>query len=588
VGESASLACHSLLADSPMAKAMGGLLGTVKLDSSSWRIFAAVLLGIDATAHQSIESHDGPTESLLIAIELRQRFGRIAELLHSQLPFSQSLYAMNRISWICLTLCWLVSPSIAQDNAGTNGVKKAIIDLASVKDPATLETVTIQDWTSTEKYPTIRQKLIEITVCEWWPGQKVRLPVTLLAPVADRPCENVIVSNMGLALKPAIPTGSTLKLLQEKGVGVVLVGMSTIDTMEPKGELHLGMKRQLLATKNARFTPAWIWGMSDMRALTAAIAEKDVFQPKKVLATGGSKRGVAAAVAGLHDPRFTAILPVVAPPLGNPGGAYVVGTENVEVVEANQAFLAALENENPLKLPEAARKALIDRQERRNTERISLDEARAAKWNENEALAMNDVAWDICRIAPQWDALKKRGLAVFYNVGTNDSVSPKLVELGNRFPQFPIYIVPGGQHGGPKDSGFTRQVPAQKEVESNLYAFASHHFFESRPMVESPKIGYVWDSAQRKLRVSATFPKDVVPDKNEVSWSVNRHAPYTLAFEYDSWETIDLPKKEATKFSAEFTLKDDVTAVEFVTTHTHTVNDIPLSISSPLIRIETR
>jgi hypothetical protein len=393
---------------------------------------------------------------------------------------------------------------------------------------------------------------------------------------------------MGLALKPAMPTGSILKLLQEKGVGVVLVGMSTIDTMEPKGELHLGMKKHLLATKDARFTPAWIWGMSDMRALTAAIAEKDVFQPKKVLATGGSKRGVGAAVAGIHDPRFTAILPVVAPPLGNPGGAYVVGTDTPEIVAANESFLTELEHENPLKLPSTARKALIDRQDRRNTERISLDEARTAGWSEKEILAMNDAAWDICRIAIQMDALKKRGLAVFYNVGTNDSVSPNLVDLGRRFPQFPIYIVPGGQHGGPKDSGFTRQVPSQKEIEDNLYAFALHHFFEMRPMIEAPKIGYVWDSVKRKLRVSATFPKEVEPQKNEVSWSINRHAPYTLAFEYDAWETITLSKKEGTKFSGEITLKKEATSVEFVTNHTHIVQDIPLSISSPLLRIDTR
>ncbi len=488
----------------------------------------------------------------------------------------------------CAVLCLFFQHALAEDRVEKNGLKKATFDLAFIHDPATLETRTIQDWMPNEKESSIRQKLIEITVCEWWPGQKVRLPVTLLAPVAGGPCQNVIVSNMGLALKPAIPSGSILKLLREKGVGVVLVGMSTIDTMEPKGELHLGMKKQLLETKDARFTPAWIWGMSDMRALTAAIAEKDVFQPTKVLATGGSKRGVGAAVAGLHDPRFTAILPVVAPPLGNPGGAYVVGTDAPEIVAANESFLADLKSENPLKLPPTARKALVDRQERRNTERISLEEARAKNWSENEIQAMNDAAWDICRVAPQMDTLKKRGLAVFYNVGTNDSVSPKLVDLGIRFPQFPIYIVPGGQHGGPKDSGFARQVPSQKEVENNLFGFASHHFFDSRPMVETPKIGYVWDSIQRKLRVSATFPKDVEPQINELSWSINRHASYTLAFEYDPWEAIALSKKEGTKFSVEVTLKKEATSVEFLTTHTHTVQDIPLSISSPLMRIETR
>jgi hypothetical protein len=105
---------------------------------------------------------------------------------------------------------------------------------------------------------------------------------------------------MGLGSQPALPSGAMLRLLKEQGVGVVLVGMGTIDAMKPVGQLHLGMKAQLLRTKDARFTPAWIWGLSDMRGLTAAIAEKDAFQPSKVLATGGSKRGIGAAAAGIH------------------------------------------------------------------------------------------------------------------------------------------------------------------------------------------------------------------------------------------------------------------------------------------------
>jgi hypothetical protein len=239
-------------------------------------------------------------------------------------------------------------------------------------------------------------------------------------------------------------------------------------------------------------------------------------------------------------------------------------------------------------LPSTAFTALSDRQARRANERITLEEARAAHWNESEITAMNDLAWDFCRIASRLDALKKRGLEVFYNVGTNDSVSPALLELGRKFPSFPIYIVPGGQHGGPKDSGFTRQVPSQKEVEENLYAFGQHHFFDVRPMLDSPKVGYVWDSAKRQLRVTATFPKDIEPQKNELSWSANRHRPYTLAFEYDAWESTTLARKGDSKFSSQITLDKGTQSVEFVTTHTHTVNEIPISISSPLLSIETR
>ena len=162
-------------------------------------------------------------------------------------------------------------------------------DMAAVRDTTTLETKIIEDWHANPKDGSIRQKLVEITVCEWWPGMKVRLPVTFLAP-ATGVCTNVLIENTGLQLKPAAVTGAKLRLLKENGVGIVLIGMVPIDGMEPVGKLHLMMEEHFIQTKNTRYTPAWIWGISDMRALTAAVAEKDDFQPKRVLATGGSKR----------------------------------------------------------------------------------------------------------------------------------------------------------------------------------------------------------------------------------------------------------------------------------------------------------
>ena len=370
-----------------------------------------------------------------------------------------------------------VSVASAEGTNSSQSIKLASIDLVAVRDASNLEIKIIQDWTPAPKEPTIRQKLIEITVCEWWPGQRVRLPVTLNAPVSGAPCKNVIVGNMGLALKPALPTGAMLKLLKEKGVGVVLVGMSTIDAMEPVGKLHLGMKEQLLKTKDTRYTQAWIWGMSDMRGLTAAIVDKDVFQPTKVLATGGSKRGVGAATAGIHDSRFTAIMPVVAPPLGNPGGAYVMGTDTPEVIQANDAFLADLTKSNRLGLPKTAKAALLDRQKRRANERVTLEEARAAGWSPLEIETLNDRAWDICRITNYLPAIRERGLAVFYNVGTNDSVSPALLELGKRFPTFPSTSFPVDSMVVPRIQVLLAKSQPRRKSKTIFIALLSTIFF---------------------------------------------------------------------------------------------------------------
>lgn len=457
-------------------------------------------------------------------------------------------------------------------------ITPASFDLAAIRDTSTLEAKVIQDWQPVAQVKGVKQKLIEITICEWWPGQKVRLPVTLCAPDSDTPCTNIIVGNMGLALKPALPSGAMLKLLTEHGVGIVLVGMSTIDAMEPRGTLHLGMKEQLLKTKDARFTPAWIWGMSDMRALTAAVAESAVFQPKKVLATGGSKRGVGASICGIHDDRFTAILPVVAPILGSPGGTYVRGSALKEEEAMNAAFLDHL----PPELPDTARKALEERDQRRGDQAITQEEATAAGWSEAEMLQMNDEAWSACLIAKHLDAVRKRGLEFFYHVGTNDNVCPALRQLGEKHPDFPIYILPGGQHGGPKTSGFTLQTPSQPEAEENLYALSKHHFFGDCTLPASPKLEI--SSGENKLKISVTLAKTPTSERNTLSWCVNRHPPYTLATEYDHWDSVPLKLNAAGGWSAEIEIPADTKTIDFVSTHTQVENGIPFHFSSPYRR----
>lgn len=460
----------------------------------------------------------------------------------------------------------------------------ASFDHDAIRDPSTLETTVLQDWHPLSGVSGARQKLVEITVCEWWPGQKVRLPVTFCVPDSGKPCTNVLLVNMGLASKPAMPKGAELELLTRHGVGLVMVGMGTIDAMQPVGQLHLGMKQQLLATKDARFTPAWIWGMSDMRGLTAAIAEPDAFRPRKVLATGGSKRGVGAAICGIHDDRFTAILPVVAPILGNPGGAYVRGSALTDEEAMNAEFLDHL----PPQLPVTAKRALEERDVRRLDQSITCEQATAAGWTDAEMQAMNDEAWNACRIATHLDAVRRRGLELFYHVGSNDNVCPALRQLGERHPDFPLFILPGGQHGGPKSSGFTLQTPTQPEAEANLSAFARHHFFGARSLPAPPKLVARRDGD--KLLVTVTFPpgspseSSVTPQRNAISWCFDRHPSYTYACEYDAWQGKPLAGGDSV-FTAEIAVTSAVQTIDLVSTHMHEENGIPFHFSSPWVRV---
>ncbi len=451
-------------------------------------------------------------------------------------------------------------------------------DMASIRDISTLETKVIEDWHLNPKDASIRQKLVEITVCEWWPGMKVRLPVTMLAP-ATGVCTNVLIENTGLQLKPVGATGAKLRLLKENGVGLVFIGMVPIDAMEPVGKLHLMMEEHFIQTKDTRYTPAWIWGISDMRALTTAMAEKEVFQPKKVLATGGSKRGVATAAAGIADDRITAIMPVVAPVIESPGGTYVEGMLPAEITKMNDDFIAAMTDP-------VGREKMLVRQKARSDERITVKMARDAGWSDAEMKTACNAAWEACNTTNHLDELKKRGTEIFYNQGSNDNVSPGLVELGRRFPQLPVYIVPGGQHGGAKEAGFVKSVGGMPEVDENLRAFALHHFFGTRHMVAPPQVTTQWDKAAHLLKVKVVFPDHSEPQENTVWWSVNRHPDYSIAMEFDAWSSAPLQKAGAATYSGEAVIAGDVKTLDVITVHAQEENGSTLTVSSPEIRIE--
>ncbi|MDF1824786.1 MAG: PhoPQ-activated protein PqaA family protein [Verrucomicrobiales bacterium] len=454
-----------------------------------------------------------------------------------------------------------------------------LFDLEAIRDPESLDIEVLSDWTVSAKEPGVKQKLLEITVCEWWPGQKVRLPVTLNAPADGGLVRNLVVANQGLGERPTLPAKGQLTLLKDHGVGVVLIGMGTIDMMKPIGELHLGMKKKLLETQHPRYSVAWIWGMSQMRALTAAMTEPEIFQPEKVLTTGGSKRGVASTVAGIIDHRFTAIMPVVAPIAGNPGApVFVEGTEPESILAANDAFLKAAD-------PVHA-KAFRDRSERRGNHRVTLAEAAEAGWSEEDMKRMTDLVWDASRITNFLPEVEERGLAFFWNVGTNDSVSPNLKQAGKEHPDFPLYIVPGGQHGGPATAGFTKRVPAQPEVEENFLSFALSHFEKARSIPDTPEVSL--ENAGDTVTVTATFPSGTEPITNEVYYSIDRSGPYTLDFEFDVWKTVPMKKIKAGKYEAKFSLPEGTSPrrIDVVTRHRHLENGLALTFSGPYSSID--
>jgi hypothetical protein len=313
--------------------------------------------------------------------------------------------------------------------------------------------------------------------------------------------------------------------------------------------------------------------MSQMRGLTAAEAEPEYFRPDKVISTGGSKRGIATATAGIHDDRFTGIMPVVAPPMGNPGTpAAIIGTEPAWIEGQDRRLLETVDP--------SIRRSLEQRKLRRDANRLTLAEVKAQGWSDNDIVSLNDRLWTAARITDHLASVDKRKLAYFYNAGTNDSVTPALLDLGRSFPDFPIFIVPGGQHGGPSDAGYTRRVTMQSGVVNNFDSFCRHHFFGARDLPDAPKI-----TAKRKggvLVVTTRFSKNAHPQKNELSWSFSRHQPYSLAFEYDRWESVAMTSTGKHTWAAEIPLPDNMKSIQFLSTHVDVQNKLPFAISSPL------
>ncbi|MDE0937250.1 MAG: hypothetical protein OSA89_15125, partial [Mariniblastus sp.] len=71
----------------------------------------------------------------------------------------------------------------AEDAAKISANVDSIFSTEEILDESTLDTKILQDWHVDEVTGTTRQKLIEINVAEWWPGQDYRIPVRLIVPL---------------------------------------------------------------------------------------------------------------------------------------------------------------------------------------------------------------------------------------------------------------------------------------------------------------------------------------------------------------------------------------------------------------------
>ena len=106
-----------------------------------------------------------------------------------------SIQALDTIPMktICLTplLAALTLAFVATLNAAENPLKRpatvdSLFSTEEILDESTLDIKILQDWHVDEVTGSTRQKLIEINVADWWPGQDYRIPVRMIVPLEGK------------------------------------------------------------------------------------------------------------------------------------------------------------------------------------------------------------------------------------------------------------------------------------------------------------------------------------------------------------------------------------------------------------------
>ncbi len=454
--------------------------------------------------------------------------------------------------------------------------EKPLFNTEEILDESSLDIEILQDW---HPVGDTRQKLIEINVAEWWPGQDYRIPVRMIVPLESKAKGFSITGangNLEALRKDTQPSDFEAKLL-EGGVGIVKTLVRASRQLEGKRGLDQKMMREFMKDLNPRYTTLWIWSMTLMRATTAAYAETDYFEKGKVAGSGSSKNGMAPAVALINDERFTATC-------SNHAGAYYSPTRRAERQEiakaekANKAFFAAVK----------AGDIDLDQNRERVFRRVMVGSgsgmrqmALKAGKSMDEMHSFSDRLWSSACVTENWDRLMGRGVDILFEPGTHDYVAYDIVWGAQNHPQVPVYYQPNGGHSQ------TPHVATAKD-EQNRDAFLWHHFFGGDSLLSPPTSSHKVD--KNKLTVRVSFEEGPQPTDGRIWWMYDRapegSAPFLLvAIPEDQWADMERDPKTGS-WTATIPLKEGASRIDFFSNHGHMANGYQQYLSSPYTRVE--
>ena len=469
-------------------------------------------------------------------------------------------------SWAILTLALASTLNAAED---------LLFSTEEILDESTLDIKILEDW---HPVGATRQKLIEINVAEWWPGQDYRIPVRMIVPLEGKAKGFSITGANpyeGL-MKDSRPSDFQAKLLAG-GVGIVKTHVKAFRQIPGKQGLEQKRIRRFMKDLNPRYTTLWIWTMTLMRATTAAYAETDYFEKGKVAGSGSSKNGMSPAVALINDERFTATC-------SNHAFAYYSATRRADreamakVVPANKAFFEAVK----------AGDIDLDPQRGKIYQRVmvgsesSMDKMalKAGKSMDEMQTFADRLMSSVC-VAENWDRLMERGVDILFQPGTHDYVAYDILWGAQNHPQLPVYYQPNGGHSQ------TPHVAAAKD-EQNRDAFLWNHFFGGDSLLKPPASSHKVD--KDKLRVRVSFEEGPQPTSGRIWWMYDRapagSAPFLhVLIPEDQWADMERDPKTGS-WTATIPLKEGASRIDFFSNHGHMANGYQQYLSSPYTRVE--
>ena len=480
---------------------------------------------------------------------------------------------LNHLAAISLSI--VCAGSLMTSALAAPATVDSLFSTEEILDESTLETKTLQDWHIDTKTGSTRQKLVEINVAQWWPGQDYRIPVRMIVPLKGKAKGFRITGANpyeGL-MKDSGPTEFEAKLLAG-GVGIVKTHVKAPRQIPGKQGLQQEVGKKFQEDLNPRYTTVWIWSMTLMRAATVAYAETDHFEKGKVAGAGSSKNGISPAVALINDERFTATSSDHAFAYYSPTRR-TDGEEMDKVEAANKAFFEAVK----------AGDVELEKQRAKWYQGVMVGSNRSkdmkAGRSVDEMQNFADCFWPSVCVTENWDRLMERGVDILFQPGTHDYVAFDVPWGAKNHAQLPVYYEPNGGHSQ------TPHVATAKDNE-NRSAFLWNHFFGGEPLLKPPTSNYKVD--KDKLRVSVRFNEGPQPKSGRIWWIYDRapagSAPFLhVRIPEDQWMDMERDAKTGA-WAVTIPLKDEASRIDFFSNHGRVVNGYKQYLSSPYTRVE--